>query len=96
MCGIFIRLAVSIRSSAKESMADSKSCYLRSGKEQSTIRNDEGHGFRQHGKKAAPAPEMGIHEKAGLHKESGLKRRLPTLPRENRSTIGVSELNFSV
>ena len=25
-----------------------------------------------------------------------LKRRLPTLPRENRSTIGVSELNFSV
>ena len=27
---------------------------------------------------------------------SGLKRRLPTLPRENRSTIGVSELNFSV
>ena len=77
-------------------MADSKSCYLRSGKEQSTTRNDEGHGFRQHGKKAAPAPEMGIHEKAGLHKESGLKRRLPTLPRENRSTIGVSELNFSV
>ena len=25
-----------------------------------------------------------------------LKRRLPTLPRDNRSTIGVSELNFSV
>ena len=25
-----------------------------------------------------------------------LKRRLPTLPRANRSTIGVSELNFSV
>ena len=24
----------------------------------------------------------------------GLKRRLPTLPRENRSTIGVSELNL--
>ena len=29
-------------------------------------------------------------------KRIGLKRRLPTLPRENRSTIGVSELNFSV
>ena len=28
--------------------------------------------------------------------EFGLKRRLPTLPRENRSTIGASELNFSV
>ncbi len=27
---------------------------------------------------------------------SVLKRRLPTLPRENRSTIGASELNFSV
>ena len=26
----------------------------------------------------------------------GLKRRLPTFPRENRSIIGVSELNFSV
>ena len=25
-----------------------------------------------------------------------LKRRLPTLPRENRSTIGAGELNFSV
>ena len=41
-------------------------------------------------------PKSPPNEKAGLHKESGLKRRLPTLPRENRSTIGVSELNFSV
>ena len=29
-------------------------------------------------------------------RQLGFKRRLPTLPRDNRSTIGVSELNFSV
>ena len=37
-----------------------------------------------------------IDKKAGLLMESGLKRRLPTLPHDKCSTIGVSELNFSV
>ncbi len=30
------------------------------------------------------------------HEDRSLKRRLPTLPRDNRSTIGAGELNFSV
>ena len=36
------------------------------------------------------------HKKRSDLEDLTLKRRLPTLPRENRSTIGVSELNFSV
>ena len=36
------------------------------------------------------------HKKKVRPYDLTLKRRLPTLPRENRSTIGVSELNFSV
>lgn len=34
----------------KSGGSDSKFCYLRSGKQQSTTRNDEGHGFRQCGR----------------------------------------------
>ena len=43
------------------------------------------------------APEVAYrHKKKVRPFDLTLKRRLPTLPRENRSTIGVSELNFSV
>ena len=41
-------------------------------------------------------PELLTTKKPSRIYQLGLKRRLPTLPRENRSTIGVSELNFSV
>ena len=41
-------------------------------------------------------PWSGETQKKVRHYDLTLKRRLPTLPRENRSTIGVSELNFSV
>ena len=42
------------------------------------------------------APFAARHKKRSDLVSLTLKRRLPTLPRENRSTIGVSELNFSV
>ncbi len=41
-------------------------------------------------------PDLAGHKKKVRPYDLTLKRRLPTLPRENRSTIGVSELNFSV
>ena len=43
-----------------------------------------------------PPPFPGEHKKRSDLVSLTLKRRLPTLPRDNRSTIGVSELNFSV
>ena len=52
-------------------------------------------------KEHSPISRRGDPDLAGGQKkvrpyDLTLKRRLPTLPRENRSTIGVSELNFSV
>ena len=46
--------------------------------------------------KTPPGKEGFRHKKKVRPYDLTLKRRLPTLPRENRSTIGVSELNFSV
>ena len=54
-----------------------------------------GHKRNNHTQKIRLSIDAG-HKKRSDLEDLTLKRRLPTLPRENRSTIGVSELNFSV
>ena len=50
----------------------------------------------RHSNKVQQKPVQIKKRRSNLSFDLLLKRRLPTLPRENRSTIGVSELNFSV